>query len=347
LEFPLSAILQDDTRVRYSMEGVTDLNRWQHDGYGVWFSAYFFAQINLRDTLGASISFVYDTIEPIIDPGTGDTLNLDEIHDTLNIDSFWFVTDTFRVIFGSDTLTLDVDSVTHISTTWELIYAVDTTYPFVTRSVDSLVFDTVPHLVNLDIFMQDNYDFPDFSDWGWQYKGWITSEYIDSTAIGKFTPPAWDYDIGGENNIPGDQGGLLTTGTFSRVDEPDDSDPYTFLVFDRVDSLGNTIYKRPMVPGEDFLDVAALNADGIPNNGSGVDLMPGPNMSRYASVFISLEPVNRVSDTTNFPLIPYFHKFPDTWPDPFGRTWVTMHNWTKTVTGTSGFPLVTARIQRL
>ena len=55
----------------------------------------------------------------------------------------------------------------------------------------------------------------------------------------------------------------------------------------------------PPFPGEDFLNSTALQAAfGI----NSVEIMPN-DFGNIGTVFISLEPNNAVSDTTNFPLI--------------------------------------------
>jgi hypothetical protein len=123
-------------------------------------------------------------------------------------------------------------------------------------------------------------------------------------------------------------------------------------VFDYViyDSLGNpldTVYRVPNVPGEDFLDAAALSA------ATGGAITTPVNLLAQGSgtVFISIEPSNRLTDSTNFPLIAFARRLPNAFNIPTNNTTegdgrVTMDNLTHAVPGTAGFPLVIARYQR-
>lgn len=355
LTFPLNEILTEDASIAFNMEGVTDGNRSQNDGGGVWFSFYQVSQINLPDTIGVTDSFTVDTIDPIIDGTTGDTLNLDEIHDPDNIDSVIYTFDTIPYFFGRDTVVFvgefnppagPSDSLFHVSVTRAVYTSPDNTFPFTVRNLASEAYDTLLNFVILNVFQPSGFEMPDFTDWGWKYKGWITSTQIPTGWVGQMTLPAWNINPGHGTLIPGASGGLLTTGTFSKIDQPDDTDPFTYKIIDRILDTGgvmDTIYKRPLAPGEDFLDTAALTAAGITGP---VDLLPLPNGSTYGSVFITLEPVNSVSDTTNFPLIAFVRAFPNGWP-PSGANFLFMINWTSTSQGTTGFPLVKARPVRL
>ncbi len=339
---------------RYSMEGVTDGQRWNNDGCGVWFSSYEYFSRNIPDTLGATWTYVIDTVLPEIDSVTLDTLNLDSLHGP-HRDSVSFEAVTWRLDFGLDSLTLDVDSFVHTGLIITQYFEVDTIPPF-TKKTQTIVFDTAARFVSLDVFAQDDFGLPDYSDWGWKWQGWIVSDYIfPDTAIGSFTPPPWDYKPGQAGNgfIPGADGGLLTTGKFSNIDLPDDSDPYIFDIISRIVSEGgvtDTIYKRPNVPGEDFINGAALAADGI-TGGTALDLLPAPNGDTYGSVFLTLEPANDLLDSTNFPLIAFVREFPYSWPIPIipglPDEYILMRNTTGSVPGTAGFPELTIKIERL
>lgn len=335
---------------RYSMEGVTDGQRFSNDGCGVWFCDYAWLQRSIPDTNGATWTYELDTIIPEIDSLTGDTLNLDSLRGP-HRDSVSFDVVSWRVDFGVDSLTLDIDSFVHTGLVITQYFELDTIPPF-TGKDQTIEFDTTPRQVILDVFSQDNFGMPDYSDWGWKWQGWIVSNYIyPDTALGSFTPPPWDYEPGTPGNgiIPGNRGGLLTTGKFSRIDQPDDSDPYTNRIIARI--VGNdTTYKRPNYPGEDFLNSAALQAAGI-TNGSPLQLLPANNGSTYGSVFITLEPANDVLDSTNFPLIAFVRSFPISWPANAGsnstNAFMPMLNTTGSVPGTAGFPEIKVKVQRL
>jgi len=351
LNFPLDG---DDglwgAIARYSMEGVTDGQRWSNDGYGLWFSSYELINRNIPDTTAATWSYVIDSIDVIIDTLTGDTLNWGEILEPRR-DSVSFEVVSWRIDFGLDSLTLDIDSFVHTGLITTQIFTVDSVPPFYFKD-DEFEYTTIDRTVYLDVFSQDDFGLPDYSDWGWKWQGWIVSDYIyPDTAIGSFTPPPWDYRPGQSGNgfIPGADGGLLTTGKFSNIELPDDSDPYTFEIISRIIDTGgviDTIFKRPNCPGEDFLDGAALAADGI-TSGTALNLLPAANGQTYGSVFLTLEPANDVFDSTNFPLIAFVRHFPDDWPSAFFPNYVLMRNTTGTVPGTAGFPELTIKIERL
>ena len=356
MRYPLNDMLTDDASIAFNMEGVTDGNRFANDGGGVWFTFYQASQINLPDTIGVTITFTEDTIDPVIDPGSGDTLNLSEFHDPDNIDSIIYSFDTIPYFFGRDTIVFvnefgpgtPQDTLKHVSTTRTVYRSPDNTFPFTVRDLNTEVFDTVINFITLNVFLPSGFEMPDFSDWGWKYKGWVTSTQIPNTWLGSMTLPAWDITPSGSKLVPGANGGLLTTGTFSKTDRPDDSDPFTFMIADHVIDTGagpETVYKRPLAPGEDFLDSVALDTLGITNTGA-INLLPLPAGNTYGSIFISLEPVNRVTDTTNFPLIPFIRSFPATWPAP-NSTDIWLLNYSSTDLVTAGFPLIKVKFNRL
>lgn len=363
LNFPLDDALWDAI-VRYNMEGVTDGNRFQNNGYGLWFSGYQYTRRRIDDVFGGNVTYEIDTIDAVIDTvidifsgdTTFDTVNLAELY-ALRPDTVWLKVDTFRVDFGPDTLTLDIDSFMSIVAPWRADSVVDSTPPFTSKKFDIdregfVNFRTV----GLDIFVQDDYRLPDYSDWGWKYKGWIVSDSIPANAIGNFTPPAWRFLGANRNDIPGYQGGLLTTGTFSKIDEPDDGDPFTLKIMDRIltDSNGvvDTTYKRPGFPGEDFLDGAALSAATNGVISAPFNLLPAAGGNTYGSVFISLEPANRLTDSTNFPLIAFLATLPSSWSaDATSNTWsaVTLVGKFGSVPNddSEGFPEIVMRIKRM
>lgn len=362
LQFPLNDILTEDASIAYNMEGVTDGDRSLNDASGVWFSFYQQNSIRLSDTNNLdSVVFETTTIDPVIDPISGDTTNLAEIHDSNNIDSILYSFDTVPFFFGRDTIVFvnefgpgsPTDTLFHVSMTRDTFTSPDNSFPFTTVKLSQEFFDTLARQIDINVFRPSGFEMPDFTDWGWKYEGWVTSTEIPVSWVGSMTLPAWDVTPGQSNLIPGHDGGLLTTGTFNQIDQPDDSDPFTFRIFERVIDTGgvpDTVYKRPLTPGEDFLDATALANAGIMSGGP-VDLLPLPSGNTYGSVFISFEPDNRLTDTTNFPLIPFVRAFPSAWqpppPAPPGPNFLSMINWTSTSQGTAGFPLIRVSFNRL
>lgn len=336
--------------IRCTFETPTDGNRW-NDGYGLWFCNYSTERRIIHDTLSASVSYVWDTIYPLIGEA-GDTLNFASLYAPYP-DTVWYDFDTTLVDFGRDTLALSINEYIHYGAHMHVIYSVDSTVPRVFKEYGGhIVLDTVVRSVDLDIFSQDMYALPNLSSYGWVYKGWVVKDGLDSipkAAVGAFTPPAWDFTTG-ELLIPGYQGGLLTTGTFSNISDSDSWNPFTLAIPWAVDSgtFIDTVLKRPRFPGEDFLDTAALRA----NTHDAITAPPyllSPQGEQTGSVFVTIEPINMVTDTTNFPLIAFCRNLPDRWParDPFVTYIWTLQSWVGTASGAHGFPKITARIKRL
>jgi hypothetical protein len=366
--------------IRCNFETPTDGSGATNDGYGLWFCNYQLVRREIEDTLSVQVGYVWDTIYPVVDTTVDTTIDtvvghvdtlIDTLVDTLNFATLydrypvtvWFELDTVRrVDFGRDTLALGVDSVIHYGAKQHVLYEgdsapsgdsifpIDSTFPKPYRNYDtSIHLSTRLQVVYLDIFTQDMFALPDLSSYGWQYKGWVVAnnDIIDTTALGKFTPPAWDF-ISGELLIPGYLGGLLTTGTFVDETDSDNGDPFTLEIPWEVDSgmFIDTVLKKPRFPGEDFLNGAALSAATHGVITGPLDLMPNANSSQSGSVFVSVEPINMVSDTTNFPLIAFCRRFPATWPPPSTRD-ATLMNMVGTADGAKGFPKIEARIKRL
>lgn len=335
--------------IRCNFESPTDGNRG-FDGYGLWFCNYELIQREIHDTMDAEVTYGWDTIQPVTGDD-GDTLNFADLYREY-ADSVWFEFDTSLVDFGQDSLALSLDEYVHYGATRKVDYVADSTIPRIIKdfSGTNITLDTTVTPVLLDVFTQDMYALPDLSPYGWKYKGWVVSNNIPTNAIGTFSPPAWDF-ISGELLIPGYQGGLLTTGTFSNEMVSDDANPFTFEIEWAVDSgtFIDTVLKRPNFPGEDFLDPAALSAATHGVIASAFNLLPDFDNSQSGTVFVTIEPINMVSDTTNFPLIAFCRQFPGFWPVlPIGGagSW-TLQNWTGSASGANGFPKITAEIKRL
>jgi hypothetical protein len=346
--FPQQDSLWNST-IRCNFETPTDDNPY-FDGFGLWWCNHTTENVTIIDTLSATVTYRDSTIIPIISPLTGDTLNLVDLRKAYP-DSVWYIFDTILMDFGRDTLALGIDSVIHYGAKQMVIRKAGTEVPRIIH-VPTVDLDTAPSVVSLDIFSQDLYGLPDLSAYGWKYKGWVVSNYIPRAAIGSFTPPAWDFTTG-EVLIPGYQGGLLTTGTFSNEEDRDDADPFTLNVNWEVDSTFYdtvttdplvvdtvierfTVLKRPRFPGEDFLNVPALRA--ATNN---VITSTPYILTRPGSVFISLEPSNMVTDTTNFPLIPFVRSLP-----PGASNIWTLINMAGVADGAPGLPKMEAKIRR-
>jgi hypothetical protein len=336
--------------IRCNFETPTDNNAW-NDGYGLWFCNHERIRLVITDTFSVDVSYKWDTIQAVTNAKPGDT-----VWDTLNFaslygeyaDTVWYEYDTTLLNFGRDTLALGINGYVHYGATQQAIRVVDSTIPRIRKdyNADTTATDTTglyAHVnvdtIFLDIFSQDLYAMPDLSPYGWKYKGWVVSTNIPTGAIGKFTPPAYDFTTG-EVLIPGYTGGLLTTGTFTDETDYDNSDPYTLYVPWEVDSgtFIDTVAKRPRFPGEDFLDTAAMRAalHGYPSLG----WLGAPVAWSPGTIFISVEPDNMITDTTNFPLIPFYRGLNGIY-DVY-----TLMNMSGVADGSKGFPKAEARIKR-
>ena len=345
--FPESDTLWQSV-VRYNMQSTSDDSRGQ-DGYGLWFSSYSAEIDSVPDTLDLVVTIdstvrAYLAIDTIVEgvDTTYDSIFLSrDLQDTLTPEDV-FVLDQYEITnirldsilrdYSSDTLTLGSDSNYHYFMALEVDSAIDSTEPYYARTF-TYTFTTAPRNVLLDIFSQDDYNLPDYSGYGWRYKGWIVSSSIDTTVVStRLTPPAWNYKSAFENYIPGDKGAMVTTGTFNVVDSPDDANPFV---------IGP---KVPPYPGEDFLNVPALqSAYGLT---SALNLLPSAT-GNEGTVFISLEPTNYPTDTTNFPLFVMIAPMPSNVAQLTGDQLFTMTNWTQRFSGAlKGFPAIDVSMSR-
>lgn len=286
LVFPLSDSLHQATSA-FNKETVSDRNS-TNDGRGLWFCNYDTGRDSISDT-NYITNIYFDTL-PAEETDLHIECEVDEFGDSV-CDTWvakmpWDTISTeiqiIPVDYGPDTIAYQ-DNITH--TRVEIVYdSVQDSIPPYEKVNVRLYVNTTGFGVDLHIFNQFDFNLPDYSSYGWKYKGWIVSKTIPNTAIGSFTPPAWPYHTLNYNYLPGYTGGLLTTGTFSQIAAPDDGNPYTIAGV-----------KVPPYPGEDFLNSTAI-LDSL-----GIVSMPDLN-SDSGTVFISLEPLNFVTDTTNFPL---------------------------------------------
>ncbi len=248
------------------------------DGYAIWFSSYTEMLRGLNDTLGIlDWSVAYDTLE--------DYTGADTLIVVVGIDEGSIITKDTSRVFGLDT-------VEHKVTRFDIVLDTITEPPYV-ATVMSITYDVFASNISYDNFNQgqDNEEFglPVLTDFGWLYKAWVVSPYIDPDAIGnRMTKPAWRiFGLEMEET----EGAMMTTGPFADVRCADQSNPY----------VAST--RVPPYPGEDFL----MN---LPNGMVPVCLVPNSN-GNPGRVFLSIEPVNAVCDTTNFPLIPFLGPLPD------------------------------------
>lgn len=307
------------TTCRFNMETTTDSNRAANDGAGVWFCNYSVEATGIRDTFEfVSVTFVPDTIDT--PPPTPDQC---------------IVTDTAWEDFRPETIPQPVglwDTIMRQGMSWTHLTVEDCDSPWVYYKVTQTEWTTSDTVFYLwDKFTQDDFGLIDYSDWGWRYKGWVVSPVISDAgaSVGTFTPPAWNYQLTGD--IPGAEGGLISTGKFSKITQADESNPYS----------GAYPLRVPPFPGEDFLD-------NLPNGAAGpLNLMPTDN-GNTGTVFITLEPDN-FSDTTNFPLLAYIGKIPDsrTAIEPGDGT-VNLPMWNRCAVNNParGFPKITVNISR-
>jgi hypothetical protein len=177
----------------------------------------------------------------------------------------------------------------HHGLNYRFVTETDSTAPYEAHAL-RISFITAQRNDIVESFSQDYDALPDYTPWGWKYKGWVVLAHYNNIPMStrwRMTPPVWRYKTDNYNWIPGDNGVLFTTGTFSEIGEPDDGNPY---------ALDGPV---PPFPGEDFLNSTALQAQfGIDR----VEIMPQAS-GNVGTIFISLEPNNSPYDTTNFPLI--------------------------------------------
>ncbi len=339
LRFPLSDSLWNATTF-FNMETPSDTSRdsldefgnwYSSDGFGVWFSGYREEIDSVRDTLSLDSFTLVTKQDTTLPPDTFTTYVIDIINDTAY--------DTARV-FGLDTLWNTIvrfDSVLDTSDIWP--YRVmntdrDTGTMFYYQ-IDPDTSDSVPvDTVHYDNFYQpeDGYGLPEYSAYGWKYKGWVVSPEVPTNALGKITLPAYAVNTNPTDSlIPGASGGLLTTGTFTDGSAPDEGNPYT---------IGPRV---PPFPGEDFLRKLPFDM----SNWRG--LVPEVD-GNSGTVFITLEPVNFVTDTTNFPLFVLVAPIPRAQADLIDIQYVSeefdMWNLTPTNRLTKAFPKIVVDIRR-
>lgn len=321
LRFPLSDSLWWATAI-FNMETPSDNDRDTNDGFGIWFSAYYKMRDSVRDTFGLD-SFRLVTKEI-------DTFPLDTVTS--------YVVDIVNITVKETTRVFGLDSYTDTIVRWDSVLAYDSDGPEFTvmdmsagKTTFFYTIDTFVLIFSYDDFVQFDFGFPDYSDYGWKYKGWVVSPEVPTSAVGRITRPAYLVNTNASDLlIPGIEGGLLSTGTFSDVAAPDDANEY---------SEGPRV---PPIPGEDFLTKLPGGLKVPPWGG----LVPNAT-GNSGTVFITLEPVNFVTDTTNFPLFVLVRSIPLTRDSAVADTQLFfMDNLTPTNRDTEVFPKIVVDIER-
>ena len=295
LVFPYSDSLWHQYAL-YNMKTVSDDSglgdfSTEANGAAIWFNTVQASNGSLQDTV-ALLSIDIDSFWHDTFPGDADTVSV--------VDTASTKVDTILRGFGLDTLTQQVVRIQYVTHT----AYIDSPPPWLTTAVTlhyrvgANIYNDTTHQVSwrenaVDSFRYQDYvqlgpDFKDLRKSGWVYCGWVVSDLIGNASIGHMTPPAW---VGYNGNmydslIHGINGGLLSTGLFARISEPDFSNPYV-----------GSRHHVPPFPGEDFLE-------NLPHGVQGpLNLVPGDRC--HGTVFITLEPREAAyrSDTTNFPLI--------------------------------------------
>jgi hypothetical protein len=351
LVFPLSDSLWLAT-VRFNMQPTSGNSR-AGDGTAVWFANYRAVSDTTPDTTALSWTFtsetrallVVDTQEGgqvdslFISPDQTDTLSAAEVFVKVPWTIEDVTVDSMLKTYGPDTLNLGYNIAFgyHTFVSYREDSIIDSTPPY-ERHRFNFTWTISSESMPLDIFSQDEFGLPNLDDYGWKYRGWIISTKLDTAVVPtRFTELAWPVENLPSGGIIGASfSGMFTTGTFSDIQAADDANPFVLS--------GGQV---PPFPGEDFLDPTALQAEyGI---GGPIDLRSSLFTDDVSTVFISLEPTNAPSDTTNFPLVPFLGMVPF-FPDMLDSTEVglDMWNWTQSVNGNNiGFPKIRISIERL
>jgi len=328
LVFPLSDSLWFST-CQFNMVTPSDSNLASNIGAGVWFSSFTLSNTeadSLRDTIGLdpvdSFTLTYREYDQ---PDSGKTTRTSIMaYDSVAIDTLWY--------------SLGIDSVQRIRVALlQPVLYVDSGPPYGGYELaPNYVVDTLQR-VQFEKFLQADYGLIDYSSYGWHYKGWVLSPFINPAinGVATFTPPPWpqpSLDLFFRYAF----GGMLTTGTFTQFNEPDNGNPY---------SGGPRV---PPIPGEDFLQ--GLPA-GLPEP---LNLLPNIGGFNPGYVFITLEPYNYTDTTTNFPLILLsgmmpFNQSAAVGGDLVDASWNTaqpMDLFINTNNPTLGFPRIDVAIRR-
>ncbi len=350
LVFPNRMDSLENAVARFCLESPSDDSR-TGVGRGLWFANYRAVDDDTPDTVNVTVrteyrtraylvaetSFVGDPPVMVIDSSFRDGTFVNVIpKEQVFVPVPWQVSnirkDSTLRLFQQDTLTLGSDSNYHVFMRFQIDSLIDTAPPYEFAEF-SFTYTEQPRSIALDIFSQDDFNLPDYSDMGWRYKGWVLTPHLTSQVVDRATVPAWFAVPSLRRYFPNSDQALLTTGAFTQIAEGDLSNPF---------AAGPKI---PPFPGEDFLKTAELQATyGV----SSVNLMPFGS-GNQGTVFITLEPENYPVDSTNFPLVVLIAELPSSLADVSGdQVSVTMRNWTQTNPQGDlvGFPKVTVTVER-
>ncbi len=310
----------------FFLVSVSDTNRYENNSSGLWFGNYAARRDTIRDVLEILSWRIDSTVSNNPDnPYTPTTETEGPSIAVIGYESISL--ETIEVQFGFEketTVVLDTVPIRETRTDPPFLFTV----PFFNLRFSP--YDTVEY----DRFGQQGEPFPDFTPYGWRLKGWIVSPHIEEAgaSLGKMTEPAWNM----RTTYDGLDGGLLTTGTFVAIDQPDDSAIY--VKSDRI----------PSIPGDEFFR-------NLPNNAPGpIDLLPNQS-GNSGTVFVTLEPENMPTDTTNFPLIVLAGNMPSArsqieivaaMGDSIPPYRFDMRNHTNTNDPFRGFPKITVSVRR-
>ncbi|MFQ5500101.1 MAG: hypothetical protein ACE5FH_10575 [Candidatus Zixiibacteriota bacterium] len=326
--------------VTFTMESFSDGDRNTNDGSAVWFASYRPLRGSIQDTIDLD-TLAIDTFE------TMEFIPNDPA-DSMRISLFDVIIDSIGLVekpFGFDTLSQRKVFARFITDT---MFQSDT-LPYTITNVDTLAWELgVESVFVYDQLTQAKFRLPEiYETFGWKYKGWVVSPRISpGDGIGTFTELAWNPGHTNHDFMPGRSGGLLTTGTFTSIEVPDDSNPYT---------NSSNPNRVPQLAGEDF-------HDNLPGGLVGPLDLVTDDPADGGTVFISLEPKTSVDQTTNFPLIAFARRIPVGDDSVFAETFINdttsalegaddidafvLKGWTFTSDPQNGFPKVIVEIKR-
>lgn len=284
--FPFSDSLWNSA-IEFNMETPSDGRNPATDGAAVWFSVYDEYVWRIQDTIDLPLDSIFIVTVYV------DTFTPDEGRCVTSIVNIFdpIVKDTQR-IFGFDTVNYQI-----VRYSQETVEVCDSGQGDLLKTTIELGFITLPERTGrYDNFTQVAIDLPDYRPMGWEYQGWVVSSVIRDlgVGVGEFTPPAWVGFNKHDSVIRGVDGQLLSTGLFHSLYEPD-----------QINEFVDDPARVPPYPGEDFLKSLPPNQQDIE-----VNLVPGGEIT--GSVFITLRPMNALTDTTNFPLIIQVRNLPST-----------------------------------
>ncbi len=320
---PLQLVFPDSDSLwfatcNYAIETPSDSDKSANEGSGIWFAQYTVKIGYIQDTFALDTFFIKDS-----------TLSDTAVRSLVDI-----------VVFDVEetSITLGFDTIDYTHVLHEKVYAWDSVAPYYELE-DSTLWTLGPVRSHwYETFTQgaEGYGLVDYSQYGFQYRGWVVSNAITTASVGGMTPPAWDLNLLGSSSLEAVDGGIISTGAFVTAGVPDDGNPY---------SLGPRV---PPFPGEDFLQ-------NLPNGAGTINLLPAASGNR-GFVFVSLEPTNFDHSETNFPLLAFWGPLPsnqsalDPEPQdgnpPDSALVFPMRNLSGTADPVQGFPKIQISIER-